>query len=39
MDNDQLWNFLLTPSGIMLSMSITFGVVGIYAYLTGQFKD
>ncbi len=39
MDNDQLWNFLLTPSGIMLSMIITFAVVGIYAYLTGQFKD
>lgn len=38
MDNDQLWN-LLTPSGIMVSMIITFGVVGIYAYLTGQFKD
>ncbi|CAE6901073.1 hypothetical protein ACOMICROBIO_EPCKBFOG_01512 [Vibrio sp. B1FLJ16] len=39
MDIDQLWSFLLTPSGILVSMIITFGVVGIYAYLTGQFKD
>ncbi|CAM2890709.1 Membrane protein [Vibrio mytili] len=39
MENDQLWNFLLTPSGIMLSMVITFGVVGIYAYLVGQFRE
>ena len=35
MNNDQLWNYLLTPSGIIVSMIITFGLVGIYAY----FKD
>ncbi len=39
MDIDQLWNFLLTPTGILVSIIITFGVIGIYAYLTGQFKD
>ncbi|ABU71232.1 membrane protein [Vibrio owensii] len=39
MNNDQLWNYLLTPSGIIVSMIITFGLVGIYAYLMRQFKD
>lgn len=39
MNNDQLWNYLLTPSGIIGSMIITFGLVGIYAYLMRQFKD
>ncbi|ELU53922.1 hypothetical protein B878_00640 [Vibrio campbellii CAIM 519 = NBRC 15631 = ATCC 25920] len=39
MNNDQLWNYLLTPSGIIVSMIITFGLVGIYVYLMRQFKD
>ncbi|EDP60073.1 hypothetical protein AND4_01653 [Vibrio sp. AND4] len=39
MNNDQLWNYLLSPSGIIVSMIITFGLVGLYAYLMRQFKD
>ncbi|CAE6943173.1 hypothetical protein ACOMICROBIO_GDFFDHBD_03170 [Vibrio sp. B1REV9] len=39
MYNDQLWDYLLTPSGLIISMLITFGLVGIVAYLTRQFKD
>ncbi len=38
MNNDQLWNYLLTPSGIIVSMIITFGLVGIYAYLMSNLR-